>query len=182
MKYHNLYKNILTPEQVDKFLKQLREGDLFKRETNLYVDNSLGCGYRFPYAESLIPHLTEIIKKDYGDNIRFTSLYTRIYKDKSFLKPHIDRDDLEITLSINLFSNLDEEWPMYVTVDTTDKPHNQAAKDFSKMMKNAIPYITNPGDGVACLGTKHVHWRENLYCRKDQEYIQAFFHWAYVKD
>lgn len=88
--------------------------------------------------------------------------YTRIYYNGGLLGKHVDREGLDYTLSITLFSTLEKEWPLYCI----DKKGNEVAVN------------TNIGDGLLILGTKMQHWRQPLICEPNQCIVQMFMHWS----
>ena len=114
--------------------------------------------------DDLFPLLTPIVKeKTKYQNIQVKNSYTRIYFNDSILKRHVDREGLDITLSVCLFDNTNKKWPLYV--------------EYENMV---VPVITKVGEGAMILGTKMHHWRDLLTCGQDQMVIQCFFHWQII--
>ncbi|NDG79808.1 MAG: hypothetical protein EBX47_10325, partial [Synechococcaceae bacterium WB8_1B_057] len=123
------------------------------------------------------------IKNDYGKNIVFVNNYIRVYLNDSTMGLHVDRDNLQITLSLNIFSNLDFDYPLYISNTELNPAHlhnlyNTKVAEIYK--KDFTSWNTLTGSGVACLAQKYPHWRDDLFCRDDQMMIQAFFHWHYL--
>jgi hypothetical protein len=71
---------------------------------------------------------------------------------------------LDLTLSICTFSNLDKPWDLHVEVEKG----------------KVLSFETKPGQGALILGTKMLHWRDDLVCRDDQYVIQSFYHWKII--
>lgn len=120
-------------------------------------------------------HLVEIIlslKMHYGNSNHIERVlgisltpknsYARIYYNDGVLGKHVDREGLKYTLSITLFSNLDNDWPLWCI----DKKGTET------------PISIKPGDGALMVGTQLTHWREPLICNDDQFVVQLFMHWA----
>jgi hypothetical protein len=104
-------------------------------------DNSYGFG-SIPEYEQLLDELTPLIKEKTGfENIKRENSYTRIYFNGATLKPHVDREGLDITLSICTYSDINKNWPLFVEVTPND------VKSFE----------THVGDGALILGTKMKH-------------------------
>ena len=108
------------------------------------------------------PKIKEIFKME---NLAAEATYARIYVNESTLNPHFDRNGLDHTLSVLLYSNLDEPWPLYCV----DK------------QCNVVSFDIKVGDGAMIPGKTMVHWRKPLSCREDQYVIAAFFHWRNVE-
>jgi len=127
-------------------------------------DNSYGFG-SIPEYEQLLDELTPLIKEKTGfENIKRENSYTRIYFNGATLKPHVDREGLDITLSICTYSDINKNWPLYVEVAPND----------------VQPFETHVGDGALILGTKMKHWRDDLVCDVNKKVIQSFYHWRIV--
>ena len=73
---------------------------------------------------------------------------------------HTDRDACEISLSLNLKSDIN--WTLNLQ-DLQGKEHR---------------LNTKAGDGICYLGREVSHERELLVSKTKQIYIQSFFHWV----
>jgi len=175
--YNSLFNDRQSKYIADGMLKKFRD-KLTDVETSIYSFGADGF-YDLPEALCFVPFLHDLISNDYGSNIIFRNNYTRIYSNGKELKIHTDKPGLDITLSVCLYSNIDFDWPMYVsniqidTLWTNDLP-TQTYRD------NATPYLTPVGTGIACLGTRNPHWRDTLICSEDKKVIQTFYHWQYL--
>lgn len=127
---------------------------------NDHYKNSYGRG-NIKEFEDILLELTPIVKEKTGiKNIIPQNSYCRIYLNDSVLKKHVDRKDLDITLSACVYDDTGVDWPLHVETDEGVKS-----------------VITRPGDGAMILGTRMVHWRDHFFCGEDKKIIQCFFHW-----
>jgi predicted 2-oxoglutarate/Fe(II)-dependent dioxygenase YbiX len=106
----------------------------------------------------LLCEKTPEVSKFLGESVLPTYSYARVYKEGSILTPHQDRDACEISLTLNLSSDVD--WPIYIK-----KPNGQ---EVSLNLKS--------GDAMLYLGCEAEHWRNQF---EGKEYVQVFLH--YVK-
>ncbi len=167
--YH-VFRNLISKDDCDYFNnialsyknsnKLLHEG-----KDNKFYKNSYGIA-QIPEFESFLHKMTPIVK-DIGKFKKITAenSYTRIYYNGSTLGKHIDREGLDITMSLCTFSNLSNPWPLYFqTPEGEVKGVNLLA-----------------GDAAMILGTKMYHWRDPLVCENDQYTIMSFYHWKVHK-
>lgn len=168
----------------EKQCKHISNGMLDNFKNNKTVtDNTVysnGATGFFNLKETLdlLPYVHNIVTKDYGE-IYFQNTYTRIYRNTNTLKCHTDRKDLDVTISICVFSNLTFEWPIFISNVQINHPWDNNLP-IHEYKADATSYITPVGSGVACLGIKNPHWRETLNCNEDQMVIQTFYHWKYM--
>lgn len=108
--------------------------------------------------------LTPVIKKITGDNIEQSSGWCRIYQNKSALKKHLDREGLDWSITVPLYSNLQKDWPIYI----------------EKENKEVISFNNEIGSAILFRSNKLSHWREELSCGKEQFSIHLFLHWKIV--
>lgn len=164
-----ILKNILTKEECEYLHQQF----LIEKNINADVENHDKFGpntYGFrpsdifnKYMDTLKPHIQKCIGNDYiFENV---NTYIREYKNGSSLIKHTDRLDIGITLSINLFSNINKIWPLYEERDG-----------------NELAYEAETGDGIIILDPhKIIHWRDTLVCNDDEYVLQFFVHWILKK-
>jgi len=160
-------ENFLNKDETE-FLTQTmlnaKKNNSLSLETDTRFYNKSEGGAPAEFREMLqkkTPEIKELLKMP---DIVAESVYARIYYNKSTMNPHFDRNKLDHTLSVNLFSNLAEPWPLYCV----DKNCN------------VVSFDIKPGDGAIILGTQLVHWRKPLVCTSEQFVIQSFFHWRDV--
>lgn len=133
----------------------------YEGNNTTYYGNSYGAS--LPEFNRLIPDLTTIVRENSGiNNIKPLHSFSRIYLNNSIMKKHVDRETLDLTLSVCIYNDTGIAWPLYV----------------ENLDGNIVPVVTDVGDGGLILGTKMNHWRETLECGDDQMVIQTFFHWS----
>jgi hypothetical protein len=150
---------------VSEFYKQ-QKTKINADETHLLVNNKTTYGFKgYGEFDKLLNSLKPIITDLNGDKkIKNVNSFVREYKNGSVLKKHIDRSDIGITLSICLFSNIKNEWPL-----------------FAEYNNDEVSYNTNIGDGVLIINSdKITHWRDELVCNDDESVIQLFLHWKEI--
>jgi len=162
---HYFFDKLLTPERCELLnnvaLSLKKDNRMHYEADGKHYANSYGTGKINEY-EKLLKELTPLIKEKTGlNNITEENSYTRIYYNGAQLKKHVDRKGLDLTLSVCTFSNLDKPWELHVQVEKN----------------KVLSFDTKPGQGALILGTKMLHWRDDLVCRDDQYVIQSFYHW-----
>jgi len=156
--------NILTKEECFHLSTQF---DIERKKASS-KDNAVNYGKSFgfrpsynfeQYLEILKPKVLEF--EPALDALNNVNTYVREYLNNSFLKKHIDRKDISVTMSICIESNINKEWPMYVEIDNVEYSFN-----------------TNVGDAILLFNAdKNVHWRHELECSEDERVLQFFLHW-----
>jgi hypothetical protein len=160
-------ENFLTKEETEHLTQVMlnaKKANALTLETDIRFYNKSEGGAPNEFREILhkkTPLIKELLSMP---DIAAESVYSRIYYDKSTMNPHFDRNKLDHTLSVNLFSNLAEPWPLYCVDKKCD----------------IVSFDIKPGDGAIMLGTQLVHWRKPLACTSEQFVIQSFFHWRNV--
>lgn len=176
-----VYNDVFDSKKCDyiknAMLRQFEANEL-TLEANEYSGGSYGS-YNLKETMFFVPYLDKIIKNDYGHNITFENTYTRIYKKNNELKIHTDRQGLDITLSICIYSDVNFNWPIFISNEivnglwSTSLPIESYKESFQS-------FDTPPGTGIACHGTRSPHWRNPLMCEDDQMVIQCFYHWKLI--
>lgn len=175
------YKDIFKPEQCEHVANGMLRSYLANKtvkDNTSYSNGALGF-YDLKEANDLLFYLDKTIKKDYGHNIRFANSYTRIYSNGNCLRCHTDRTGLDVTISICVMTNLSVEWPLYISDTKINVPWNDNLP-VEEYKRNAKPYHTPVGSGVACIGKENPHWRDTLVCKEDEKVIQVFYHWKFT--
>ena len=151
---------------VPNFISEERATDLAK-EFNLYaeefditndpqVDKCLGKYDYISFVELLCEKNVQVSQL-VGETVLPTYTYARIYEKGAVLTPHVDKEECEISLTVNLAS--DEPWAIWI-----QNPKGQKQE-----------VILNRGDAMIYFGMTAPHWRE--------EYIgnactQLFMHYV----
>ena len=132
----------------------------FARRESLKGDNQV------PQSESVynyLPFLEILCQKcpevsiAIGETVLPTYTYARVYKNGATLEGHTDRNECEISLTVNLDG--DEDWPIWI--ETPD------GKEVRVSLK--------PGDAMIYLGCTARHWREEY---TGNWYTQCFLHYV----
>lgn len=137
--------------------------------------NSHGVG-DLPSTLKHVERITNLIKRKYPDII-FNNTYIREYKNKSFLKIHTDRKDLDLTLSICLHKKTPVSWPLCISNTQYDKDEWDMSLDGEVYKKDFKAYDMTEGVGAICEGRKYPHWRDELNCEDDERLVYVFYHW-----
>ena len=150
--------NFINPQRA------INLGNEFKAYTERFdlpgdtqVEKSRAAYDYVPFLELLVDktsHVTEVC----GENVLPTYCYARVYHTGADLKVHTDRPACEVSITLNLGS--DVPWPIFI-----QKPSGETAS-----------VTLGPGDAVLYLGCVAPHWRDEFtgdYCN------QVFLH--YVK-
>lgn len=151
---------------------------LTKEQDNEYYYNSMGV-YNLPESLDYLPRLEPLIKNFYGENLKFSNSYTRIYQKNSFLGIHTDRPGLDITITLCLRKDSTTPWPLCIS----NKPWLSlwdSNRDHSKWLEDYEEFELTEGMALACEGVIYPHWRNVLMCEEYQKNIYAFYHWTKV--
>ncbi len=122
-----------------------------------------------------------------GKKLYNTYYYDRFYFPGQELTKHADRDACEISITVHVSSNINEEWPIWVkTPDVFDETKK---KLISKGENRSV--ILNEGDGMLYKGCERPHWRDPMPGLIDMSlqqlngeninqlyYHQIFFHYV----
>lgn len=98
--------------------------------------------YVDPMGESLLEALKPVLEDATGLTLLPTYSYMRRYENGAELKRHTDRAACEISTTLFLGSDSEEEWPICIEVDGEEKAIH-----------------LNPGDMMIYRGTEVPHWR-----------------------
>jgi hypothetical protein len=167
----HLIKNIINYDEC-KYLSELFDAEKIKTKSNdnpTMTNNSYGFSYGFGTCNVFDDYMNILKKKvlQYFSNnthkLLNVNTYVREYVNDSFLKKHVDRADINVTLSICLDSTINKEWPLFAEIGGEEYSHH-----------------TNIGDGILLFDAdKNVHWRNPLECDETQRVLQFFLHWRY---
>lgn len=148
-------------------------------------DNLLGDNWGiFDYGPSneLLPQFQHNVIHDFGSNYVFTHNYTRVYFGSTHLNPHIDRNGLDLTLSLSIHSTVSEPWPIWVSEFEIERDEwyteDRSNKDFLLLKTKSKAYNLEVGDAV-CITKQHPHWRDEIKFN-GEHIVQVFYHWKRV--
>ena len=136
---------------VPNFISAERASDLAK-EFNLYaeefditndpqVDKCLGKYDYISFVELLCEKNVQVSQL-VGETVLPTYTYARIYENGAVLTPHVDKEECEISLTVNLES--DQPWSIWI-----QNPQGQKQE-----------VVLNSGDAMIYFGMTAPHWRE----------------------
>lgn len=146
---------------IEKALSLSLEFKLYCEKNKLLGDSQVENSFsKYNYISflELLCEKTPDVSKIIGDTVLPTYSYARIYRKDNILLSHVDREECEISLTINL--DCDIPWNILI--------ENPKGEEKSITL--------NPGDAMVYLGRFAKHWREKFegnYC------TQVFLH--YVK-
>ena len=89
-----------------------------------------------------------------------TYYFDRFYFNGSKMDNHVDRKSCEISVSVNISSNLDYDWGLWFELE------------------DSIEITTSPGDAVVYRGIEVPHWREKMVGKRDSYFHQLFLHYV----
>lgn len=184
------YKNILSCSAADEIYHAFMEKLLTEGEQMLeitpYTANSFGF-INLPATQLEKDNIDSIIRNDFGQGYLFTHTYARIYLDNAYLLPHIDKEGLDLTLTVNVHSDTANPWPIFYSENTVDLdtymyPDGSITpvEEFQEFTGNSTSFITNKGDGV-CSVKQVPHWRETFKASYlGEHFVQVFYHWKKI--
>lgn len=129
--------------------------ELFKSDSQCPESISI---YNFRWFLELLINKIPFVEEVMEEPIFPTYSYSRIYKNGTDLKPHVDKPICEISISMHLDSD-GTRWPIYFT-----RPDGVV-----------VELELQPGQAVMYLGCISKHWREKF---EGQEYGQVFLHYV----
>jgi len=178
----NVYvENILSKEECDLlntlFLNHIQRG--------WKVRDDIGSCMNDPFRyfrlneNQIVQRLTEFIKNNFPEKIKYSHSFLRLYKNNSSLNPHTDREGLEITLSINIGGL--ENWPIHISNVYSEKSILDGEELHPRFREDFSSFLTPKGCGVVCYAGSFPHWRDRLICDPEEYVLQIFYHWSILK-
>ena len=157
-----IIESLFTELEINSFshniLQNYKSELRIEDDSKFYVDNCWGGSPK--YSWNILSRLTPKIESVIGKKVTPVNPFCRIYFNNSYLNKHVDRDDLEWTLTVCLGNNLKKDWPLFIEIDD---------EVISLPNKVGVSYLIE--------GTKVNHWREKLICSEDEYSIHMFLHW-----
>jgi hypothetical protein len=156
---------IISDEEADSLasviLKAKEDGALADESKNpAYYKNSFGGVTEGTH--DLLKRFTPLVRALTRVEVEPANPFSRIYQNQSVLRPHLDRPGLDWTISLCLYTNLDNPWPLKAQL-----PDGTIAE-----------FPTIKGEGNLVNGRAISHWREPLICDPDKYVVQIFLHWS----
>ena len=165
---------------LDKFAHNTEEGQ---------VPGSL-ARYYHPQYKTIHSGIRQKLEKEIGRKLYNTYYYDRFYFPGQPLIKHTDRDACEISVTVNISTNLKEEWPIWIKTPDT---YTNEKRDYVLVPGEERSVVLDPGDGMLYKGCERPHWRDpmpgtpvgerkkGLFAGKQKEelyYHQIFFHYV----
>lgn len=158
-----LVKNFIDEQTVavvsKYFENKIRRGEWKESAADVEDPTSRFAYYADPLIEVLLQASTEAVEKVTGMELIPTYSYSRVYQPGEALRPHVDRDTCEISVTVNVASK-GEVSPIY-----TQYGQNEPEK-----------HVLSPGDAVVYMGCDAVHWRQPL--KEGQLNVQFMLHYV----
>lgn len=163
---YQLISGLLNDEECALYTRivlDLKRGGFLASEENgdSQYKNSFGRG-ALPFFDDLMARLTPRISQTVGIPLKPSASYVRLYQRGSVLHKHLDRPELEHTMSLTLGKTVSTDWPLL-------------AED---QHKQTISLTVPVGAGAMLSGRRLPHWREPLECADDEYVVQLFLHWS----
>jgi hypothetical protein len=158
---------ILTDEECDKLAGEVIEA-YTTNKLNLETDKqhyNNSYGGMTPGCWEMLKRFRGLAEEKTGLALNLANPYVRIYNPESTLNSHVDREGLDWTISVCLFTNLNHDWPLKAKLTHWDTLEFPTLKGMAGLMNGRIIE----------------HWREPLVCNDDQYVIQLFLHYTEVK-
>lgn len=163
MIYH--LKNIISESECSEIVSDFYLNKQYRENIDL---KKLASVNSFGYVPTNLNHYLDTFRKlvedsnhTLGTNLKNVNVYLREYGNGSYLKKHVDRSDINVTMSICLFNNVKNEWPINVVIDDETKSIDLKRGDAFLLFNS----------------NKYEHWRDELKCGEDEKIIQMFLHW-----
>lgn len=126
--------------------------------------------YSHPKYKEAHSNIRKTIESVIGKKLYNTYYYDRFYFPGQDLKKHVDRHACEISISVNISSNLKKPWAFCIKT-----PYGETRS-----------IEMEPGDGVLYKGCDCLHWRDPMPSKypkilsifDDSYYHQIFFHYV----
>ena len=127
--------------------------------------------YNYPDYRKVHSYFRRMLEQNFGKKLYPTYYYDRFYFPGQELTPHTDRGSCEISVSLNIGTNLKgnkAKWPFWIEMPSGEKRS----------------IICEPGDAIIYKGCECLHWREPMprptfnFRNKEIYYHQAFFHYV----
>lgn len=136
-----------------------------------------------------IDKINRTILNDFGNDYKFTHSFTRVYPHGGILNPHVDREGLDLTLTVNVHSDPSNPWPILFSKKSLDfnklgsecyVGDSDSYEFLKEFMQDYTVVVTNKGDGACC--TRDIpHWREPFKASfLGDHFVQVFYHWKKI--
>jgi hypothetical protein len=166
-KFNNIFNDLDKQSMIDALLKPgILEEESVHEGRREAVKN-------LPETLTVLPELDNKIKSIYGNNIQFENSFSRVYYNQSFLKLHIDRSPLDITLSVCLLKTFLHPWDINISKFPAFTNPDPRKEEYLKI---------NLEENQAALfeGKIYPHWRNKLECAENEKILLTYYHWQKI--
>lgn len=118
-----------------------------------------------PLMWDLLMDLQDLVSKTVGKKVSYHHPYCKIFKNGSKLFEHNDAQYLDWAVSVNVFSNLKNDYPLRV--------RNEDG--------SITDYPMEVGHASLVKGNELRHWRDTLVCGEEEYAIQIFLFYTEKK-
>jgi|TARA_R100000482_G_C5130455_1_gene151535 hypothetical protein len=137
------------------------------------IPNTYNC-YSDMAMETLLLKFKPTIEKITNFKLSESYSYIRIYKKGDILKRHKDRNECEVSTTLNIGG---DNWPIYLSpYENVGVPDNKKITVASKA--KGVKINLDVGDMLIYLGCELEHWRNKF---NGQDCLQSFFHYNIEK-
>lgn len=156
------------------------------QELEMQVEGSL-ARYWHPQYRQIHSGIRMKLEEKLGRKLYNTYYYDRFYFPGQELTRHADRDACEISVTVHISTNLEEEWPIWIKTPDT---YADEKKIYILVPGENRSVVLKPGDGMVYKGCERPHWRDPMpteyektwYGKKVKKeglyYHQIFFHYV----
>lgn len=132
----------------------------FEQEKCGVIKGKTFSRYNDPKFKSIHFECKSILEYLFQEKLYPTYYFDRFYFDGSEMKRHVDRESCEISVSLNISSNLNYDWGLWF------------------QLEESIECITAPGDAVIYRGIEIPHWRNKMVGNEQSYFHQLFLHYV----
>lgn len=175
---------VSEPDESRGVIHYRKTADDFWIEPTNQVEGSLSR-YGYPSKEYKEAH-TAIrfkVEKIIGRKLYNTYYFDRFYFPGQELGKHCDRSSCEISVSLNIGTNLkgkDREWPFWIRTPFKYAPEDKKKRNLLDDGEDRYVFLDS-GDAVIYKGCECIHWRDpmpGIIGNEKQYYHQIFFHYV----
>ena len=163
-----IIKNLCDPEKL--FHPVPKERGLFNwkgsneldkftyEEVEIQVNGSV-ARYWHPQYRKIHSEIRLVLEQVIGRKLYNTYYYDRFYFPGQALTIHADRPACEISVSVHVSTNLEENWPIWIK--TPDVFADNSKMNLVSKGENRFVDL-EPGDGMVYKGCERPHWRDPM--------------------
>ena len=131
-----------------------------ERETCDIIQGKTSSRYNHPAFKELHYDCKNKLEHILQEKLYPTYYFDRFYFNGSMMNRHVDRESCEISVSVNISSNLDHDWGLWFELG------------------DSFECFTSPGDAVIYRGIEVPHWRKKMVGNKKSYFHQLFLHYV----